>query len=92
LSSAIGSEERAPVVSRVDIRHRGVVLVCSDGLTKHVSDREIAEHLEGIKSSEQVARDLVELALARGGSDNITIVVGRARKRDDDGRKLTTHS
>jgi len=83
LSSAIGSEERAPVVSRVDIRNRGVVLVCSDGLTKHVSDREIAEHLERIKSSEQVARDLVDLALARGGTDNITIVVGRARKRED---------
>lgn len=80
LSSAIGSDEQVPVVSRVDIRHRGVVLVCSDGLTKHVSDREIAERLGGIRSSEQVARELVELALARGGTDNITIVVGRARK------------
>ena len=80
LSSAIGSEERMPVVSRVDIRNRGVVLVCSDGLTKHVDDREIAEQLASMQSSEQVSRALVELALARGGSDNITIVVGRARK------------
>ena len=80
LSSAIGSEDRMPVVSRVDIRNRGVVLVCSDGLTKHVSDGEIAEHLGAMQSSEQVSRALIELALARGGSDNITIVVGRARK------------
>jgi protein phosphatase len=80
LSSAIGSEEQVPVVSRVDIRLRGVVLVCSDGLTKHVSDRELGERLGAIRSSEDVARELVELALARGGTDNITIVVGRARK------------
>jgi protein phosphatase len=83
LSSAIGSEERAPVVSRVDIRNRGVVLVCSDGLTKHVNDREIAERLATMESSEQVSRAFVDLALSRGGTDNITIVVGRARKLEE---------
>ncbi len=79
LSSAIGAQERMPVVSRVDIRNRGVVLVCSDGLTKHVSDQEIGERLGTMESSEQVSRAFVDLALSRGGSDNITIVVGRAR-------------
>ena len=79
LSSAIGSEEALPVVTRVDIGKRGcVLLLCSDGLTKHVNDDEIASYLGAMSSSEQVSRDLVELALARGGSDNITIVVGRA--------------
>jgi protein phosphatase len=83
LSSAIGSEERVPVVSRVDIRNRGVVLVCSDGLTKHVNDREIAERLATMESSEQVSRAFVDLALSRGGTDNITIVVGRARRLEE---------
>jgi serine/threonine protein phosphatase PrpC len=32
-----------------------------------------------MESSEQVSRKLLNLALDRGGSDNITIVVGRAR-------------
>jgi protein phosphatase len=56
-----------------------VQLVCSDGLTKHVSDPEIAEHLRTMESAEQVTRKLVDLALERGGRDNITVVVGRAR-------------
>ena len=79
LSSAIGASEALPEISRVDITRRGcVILVCTDGLTKHVTDNEIAEHLGAMTSSEQVARALLELALDRGGSDNITLVVGRA--------------
>ena len=81
LSSAIGAPEALPEITRVDVRERGcVVLVCTDGLTKHVRDDEIAECLGAMRSAEQVCRDLLQLALERGGSDNITLVVGRARK------------
>jgi protein phosphatase len=79
LASAIGADEAIPEVTRVDISQRGcVVLLCSDGLTKHVTDAEIAHHFEKMQSSEQVSRDLLELSLERGGTDNITILVGRA--------------
>jgi serine/threonine protein phosphatase PrpC len=82
LSSAIGATEALPEITRVDVRERGcVILVCSDGLTKHVNDREIGEHLGRMESAEQVTRELVQLALDRGGTDNITLVVGRARRR-----------
>jgi serine/threonine protein phosphatase PrpC len=82
LSSAIGADEAMPVVTRLSIEQRGcIVLLCTDGLTKHVSDDEIAENLKGIQSAEQVCRDLLTLALDRGGSDNITIVIGRAPQR-----------
>ena len=81
LSSAIGAEEARPEVTRHDIRDRGgVILVCSDGLTKHVSDAELSDRLAKMVSSQQLCEDLLELALARGGSDNITIVAGRAPK------------
>ncbi len=80
LSSAIGGSAAVPVVTRIDVRgERPVVLLCSDGLIKHVSDREIEQHILGLESSEQLCRALLELALERGGSDNITIVVGRVR-------------
>jgi serine/threonine protein phosphatase PrpC len=79
LSSAIGGSAAVPVVTRLDVRGSApLVLLCSDGLTKHVSDREIAEHIGAIQSSEQLCRELLDLALERGGSDNITVVVGRA--------------
>jgi protein phosphatase len=82
LASAIGGPEPVPEVTRLDIRHRGcVVLLCSDGLTKHVTDAEIAAQLGAMQSAEQVCRSLLDLALERGGSDNITILVGRAPLR-----------
>jgi serine/threonine protein phosphatase PrpC len=80
LSSAIGGSAAMPVVTRIDVRgERPVVLLCSDGLTKHVSDKEIEQHILGIQSSEELCRALLELALERGGSDNITLVVGRVK-------------
>lgn len=82
LVSALGAENAEPVVTRFDIRNRdGVMLLCSDGLTKHVSDAEIAEALQGMQSSDQVCHDLLDLVLARGASDNVTIIVGRAPRR-----------
>lgn len=84
LSSAIGGPEPTPEVSRLDISRRGcVILLCSDGLTKHVSDAEIAQHLGAMTSAEQVCRALCDMALERGGTDNITILVGRAPPSKD---------
>ena len=83
LSSAIGGEEAAPVVNRV-VRDWGTIgLLCSDGLTKHVPDERIAERLAGITSSREVAEQLLQDALDGGGTDNITIVVGRTLRPGD---------
>jgi protein phosphatase len=80
LASAIGGDEASPVVTRLDIRQRGcVLLLCSDGLTTHLSNADIADRLRTMESSEQLCRSLLDLALERGGTDNITVVVGRAR-------------
>lgn len=82
LVSAIGGENAEPVVSHIDIRNRnGVLLLCSDGLTKHVSDTELAEALESMQSADQLCHDLLDLVLSRGASDNVTIIVGRAPRR-----------
>lgn len=79
LTSAIGGDEALPVVSRVDVSERGCILIfCSDGLTKHVTDAEIEAACAAVSSAEQLCRDLLQLALDRGGSDNVTIVVARA--------------
>jgi len=80
LSSAVGGKTAipAPVVSRLPAEG-GVHLLCSDGLTKHVSDDAIAERLRTMTSAKQVCEALLKDALDGGGTDNITVVVGRRR-------------
>lgn len=80
LTSALGGTEALPVVTRVELRRDSVLLLCSDGLTKHVTDAEIADRLRTKESSAQVGRALVDLALERGGSDNITVIVRQAKE------------
>jgi PPM family protein phosphatase len=55
------------------------VLVCSDGLTNHVSAREIEQMLlTEATSAEMAARRLVNLTLILGATDNVTVVAVRA--------------
>ena len=77
LSSSIGGPETAPVVKRLPNSWNTTHLLCTDGLTKHVSDERIAERLRSMKSAQQVCEALLQDALDGGGTDNITIVVGR---------------
>lgn len=82
LSSSIGGRQTAPVVTRVRNGWGLIHLLCSDGLTRHVSDERIAERLGSMKSARQAAEDLLKDALDGGGTDNITVVVGRAVPKD----------
>lgn len=78
LSSAIGADEAAPIVTRMRSDWGNVHLLCTDGLTKHVSDGRIKEILSAMTSSKQACEQLLQEALDGGGTDNITILVGRA--------------
>lgn len=54
------------------------LVLCSDGLTRHVADGEIAARSARAEPA-QAAGQLVDLANERGGEDNVTVVVYRAR-------------
>ena len=77
LTSALGGSEMTPRIGLVDLVPGDTLLLCTDGLTKHVSDEQIAEVLSDDAGSEEKARQLVDLALGAGGSDNITVIVVR---------------
>ena len=81
LSSSIGGRQTAPVVTRIDNNWGDVALLCSDGLTNHVTDERIRDVLRSMKSAKQVCQDLLQEALDGGGSDNISIIVARAVAR-----------
>jgi len=82
LASAIGGPQAAPIVTRLDQRWGDIGLLCSDGLTKHVPDERIRERLLAMASARQACEVLLADALDAGGTDNITIVVGRTIRRD----------
>lgn len=81
LTRALG----APVETiESDTHHREIedgdrLLLCSDGLTKVVSEEEIAAAMTANPVSADACRALVDLALAHGGPDNITVIVAAYR-------------
>ena len=77
LTSAIGSSELTPSVGLIDLEPGDVVLLCTDGLTKHLPDDRIAAVLGRPAGAEAMCRELVAAALEAGGSDNVTTVVAR---------------
>lgn len=54
-------------------------VLCSDGLSDLVEPEEILQAVSG-GSAQQAAGQLVDLANARGGHDNITVLVARAKE------------
>jgi len=78
LSSAIGGPQTAPKVTCLTQQWGDVGLLCSDGLTRHVSDDRIRERLRTMRSARETCEALVQDALDAGGSDNITVLVGRS--------------
>jgi serine/threonine protein phosphatase PrpC len=64
-----------PALGKLALRDRDCLLLCSDGLTKAVTDREIVDTVLGSKTLEQACASLVNLANERGGDDNVTVVI-----------------
>lgn len=74
---ALGKREAAqPDFFSGELRADDVLLLCSDGLTGHVRDEELAE-IAGGSPPDLAVRRLVDLANSRGGSDNISVIVAR---------------
>lgn len=80
LSSSIGGSQTAPKVTRYEHHWGDVHVLCSDGLTRLVPDERIKQRLDEMRSCREGCEALLQDALDAGGSDNITIIVGRARQ------------
>jgi serine/threonine protein phosphatase PrpC len=80
LASAIGGSTMTPSIGLVDIAPGDALLLCTDGLTKHVPDDRIAERLTSGRNAEHICTSLVDAALAAGGTDNVTVIVARVKE------------
>jgi serine/threonine protein phosphatase PrpC len=75
VTRAVGAHEALQIDKVQDrVRHDDVFLLCSDGLTKMVEDREIAALLGADRPIEMSVEMLVDKALERGATDNVTVV------------------
>lgn len=80
LLRALGAHPDVDVdIEEIDLMVRDVLLFCSDGLTRMVTEPEIAGSLQAETDPESAAKKLVELANERGGLDNVTVIVARVQ-------------
>jgi protein phosphatase len=79
LWNAIGaSTEELQIEQRRERLHPGdALLLCSDGLTRHLADEELARRAARELASGDLCDDLVRAANRAGGEDNITVIVAR---------------
>jgi serine/threonine protein phosphatase PrpC len=77
LTKGLGMEsEMEPELTSVPLTNEDLLVLCSDGLTKMLDDADIASILTAADgNASRACHDLVELALSRGGEDNVTVIV-----------------
>src|SRR6185295_17687714 len=80
VTRALGMEDRDGVAAPLEVDtvtilpYRGDrILLASDGLTNEVTDEQIASILRRLADPDDAARELVRLAKANGGNDNISV-------------------
>jgi protein phosphatase len=66
-----------PCLYQIRLEPGDQLLLCTDGLTKHVSTWQIEAILDSTDSAAEACRDLIAAANTAGGTDNITVVLAR---------------
>lgn len=92
LLHAVGIDDASWKVDTIEGRLKPgeVLLLCSDGLSGELDDADILATFVHGESLSEIADELVNKALARGGSDNITLTLTALEDTDsDDGRSLS---
>jgi serine/threonine protein phosphatase PrpC len=74
-----GLDDLRPEVYKARLHVGDTLLLCTDGLPKHVPDAAIGALLEAREPARETCRKLVEAANSAGGTDNITVIVARLR-------------
>jgi protein phosphatase len=66
-----------PEFTTIELRHDDFLMLCSDGLNEMVTNDEIAAVLDRSPNADAASKELLSLALDRGGRDNVTILVAK---------------
>lgn len=85
IMQSLGNKDKAPEpdVLEILLENEDMILMCSDGLNGMLTDPEIETILDSKKDNVQTAvNTLIEKANQAGGTDNITIILGKVYKGD----------
>lgn len=78
ISRALGAGETVDVDLKMQIFHPGdTFLLCSDGITRHIDDWELAAMLGSDDDPSDICSQLKEICYSRGAEDNLTAVIVR---------------
>lgn len=84
LTRAMGVDEKVKAdINEWPLCKNDILVICSDGLTDKASAEEILELVYN-RRSERACKSLVDLANARGGDDNITVIVLKVRSMENE--------
>ena len=76
ITRAIGTQQSVEAdITELPLEPGDILLLCTDGLTREVSEQSIASILAGAQSIEQRCNQLIEAANNAGGHDNITAIL-----------------
>ncbi|HUJ80837.1 MAG TPA: Stp1/IreP family PP2C-type Ser/Thr phosphatase [Candidatus Acidoferrales bacterium] len=82
LIRALGVDPEVEVDASEELVLEGdTVLLCSDGLTRELSDSQISAVLRETEDAQEATERLIDLAKQAGGGDNITAIVLRSAAR-----------
>jgi serine/threonine protein phosphatase PrpC len=86
LYNALGAGARTvdAEVHKVALQPEDSILLCTDGLYRYIPDKEIKDILLSDLEPLECCRSFIELSNFRGGADNITAIVARLGKPEDD--------
>ena len=82
LWNALGTSEddMVPEMQKQQLEEGDVILLCTDGLTKHLDEDEITTILKTTETSESACDQMIARTLEQGATDNVTVVVVRVPK------------
>ncbi|HYX40750.1 MAG TPA: protein phosphatase 2C domain-containing protein, partial [Pyrinomonadaceae bacterium] len=101
ISRALGAEATVEVDMKTrEVEDGTIFLLCSDGITRHIPDKELSELLQRADALEAACAEMKRLCYERGAEDNLTAVAVRVGARtartvvsanDDDEERTILH-
>lgn len=84
ITKALGINEKLEpeIYESFKLQEKDKLILCSDGLTAHVDEKEIFQLTEN-NTPQEAAQKLVDLANERGGTDNITVQIASVNINED---------